>query len=73
MTLLLGDFHPLQYHNQELIGYTFHDSAREPNLSFLWGIADQKADKIIEDLDDGQEPLNDTSQLRANILKDFID
>ena len=39
----------------------------------FWEIADQKADKIIKDLNDGQEPLNETSKLRANILKDFID
>lgn len=38
----------------------------------FWDIAEEKAEKIIKQLEQG-EPLDKVSQLRSNILKDFID
>lgn len=38
----------------------------------FWDIAEEKAEKIVKQLEQG-EPLDKVSQLRSNILKDFID
>ena len=38
----------------------------------FWDIAEKKAERLIKQLEQG-EPLDEVSQLRSNILKDFID
>ena len=38
----------------------------------FWDIAEKKAEQVIKQLEQG-EPLDEVSQLRSNILKDFID
>lgn len=38
----------------------------------FWDIAEKKAEQVIKQLEQG-EPLDKVSQLRSNILKDFID